>query len=238
MAMLQFHYEPNAIQASNQLAERLEHELSQDKQVVWLVSGGSNIPLSVHIMDHLRANVADKLPNLTIALSDERYGKPGHPDSNWQQLQDAGFATGSAQVIPTLVPNLTLEDTCATYEQSLGQALSKADNDGCVIAQLGMGGDGHIAGILPDSAAASNEQGLVTGYDGGAYMRITITAMAFSHNLIKTAYCFAYGDNKHDALERLMQQELSVSDQPAQLLKLIPQAYIYTDQVYTDQQIK
>jgi 6-phosphogluconolactonase/glucosamine-6-phosphate isomerase/deaminase len=222
--MLQFHYQPDSIRASDNLAERLERGLGDDKKVVWLVSGGSNIALSVHIMDRLKASVGNKMPNLTIALSDERYGKPGHADSNWQQLRDAGFEPGEARTIHALVPGLTLTDTCEAYSQRLGQAIADAD---CVIAQLGIGGDGHIAGILPDSPAAT-DQSLVAGYDGGNYMRITITAMAFS--LITIAYCFAYGENKRSALERLASQNLAVSDQPAQLLKALPEAYVYTDQ--------
>ena len=180
-------------------------------------------------MQHLTANVSDKLANLTIGLSDERYGKPGHADSNWQQLEVAGLKTGDADVIRTLVPGLTLADTCSAYEQQLGRAIASADK---VIAQLGMGGDGHIAGILPDSTAVTS-QDMITGYDGGAYMRITLTVKAFS--LIQVAYCFAYGDNKLGALQRLIGKKVSISDQPAQLLKTIPEAYIYTDQ-QTEQQ--
>jgi 6-phosphogluconolactonase/glucosamine-6-phosphate isomerase/deaminase len=168
--------------------------------------------------------VPGKLANLTVALSDERYGKPGHADSNWQQLKVAGFKTGDANIIHTLVPGLTLTDTCSAYEQQLGQAIAGAD---AVIAQLGMGGDGHIAGILPDSVAVTSPD-MVASYDGGTYMRVTLTAKAFS--LINVAYCFAYGDNKLGALQRLASQELSVSDQPAQLLKTMPEAYVYTDQ--------
>lgn len=223
--MLQFHYEPHPLQAADRLADRLEQELGSNKRVLWLVSGGSNIPLSVHIMNRLHQTVADKLPNLTIALSDERYGKPGHPNSNWQQLHIAKFKTGSARTIPTLIPDLTLKATRDAFEQSLGQALSKADS---VIAQLGMGDDGHIAGILPKSKAVKSGAGLVAGYDGGTYMRVTITPMAFTK--ITTAYCFAYGNNKHDQLETLLDSELPVSTQPAQLLKTIHQAYVYTDQ--------
>ncbi len=228
--MLQFHHEPDAIKASEALAARLEHDLVNGQHVLWLVSGGSNIALSVHIMDTVASKVEDKLINLTVALTDERYGLPGHQDSNWQQLRDAGFKPRGARIILTLIPGLTFEDTASAYEQSLGKALATADS---VIAQLGMGSDGHISGILPGSVAVKN-QGLVVAYDGGLYKRVTTTAMAFDQ--IDTAYCFAYGDDKRQAIDRLMNQELSVSEQPAQLLKTIAHAYLYTDQLEVKQQ--
>src|SRR5688572_20869077 len=115
--MLQFHIEPDAAKAAGQLAERLTAELQAGKSVLWLLCGGSNIPLSVAVMRQLPA---DKLADLRCLLADERYGVPGHADSNWQQLAEAGFmdrlSPGDPAILPAvLMPDMTLEDTCSHY---------------------------------------------------------------------------------------------------------------------------
>lgn len=219
--MVQFIHESDSSRAASALGARLIQELETGKRTVWMVCGGSNIPLIVSTMQSIPVELTG---NLTVMLTDERYGKPGHPDSNWKQLYDAGFQPGKARVVETLQPELTLQDTCARYEKALHDTLEPAD---LVIAQFGIGGDGHIAGILPQSAGLNDEQ-WVAGYDAGTFKRITITPPVWQH--IDIAYAFVYGSTKRTALEQLQHQELPVRDQPAQLLKTLPEVYVYTDQ--------
>jgi 6-phosphogluconolactonase/glucosamine-6-phosphate isomerase/deaminase len=222
---MQVIYETDTAQAAAAVGQRLQEELQAGKQVTWFVCGGSNIPLIVQSMAAIDPSLTAKL---TILLSDERFGIPGHPDSNWKQLDDAGFASGEARVLRTLRPEATLDDTCKAYALDVESALGDAD---IVIAQLGVGGDGHIAGILPESDASrmtSDESPLVTGYDAGAFTRITITPTVFER--IDVAYSCVYGETKHDALVNLTTKDLTITDQPAQLLKELPEAYIFTDQ--------
>ncbi len=237
--MLTTHYEPDATEAVSHLTERLTRELQCDesdteieaapaKNVIWLVSGGSNIALSLQV---IKALPQEQLSRLTIMLSDERYGKPGHADSNWQQLAEAGFVAaaeaGGATLLAVLQPDMTLDDTCEQYGKIVCNTFDQAD---VIIAQLGIGGDGHIAGILPRSAAVESEA-QVAGYDSGPYQRITMTPPTLLR--VTAAYAFAYGDTKHQALEKLQSQELSISEQPAQILKQISEAHLFTDQRLT-----
>ena len=93
------------------LSDRLIAELKQDKKVLWLICGGSNIAPAVEIMKKIRANVSpDQLTNLTVSQTDERYGPVGHPDSNWKQMQDAGFDFEGIKTLPVL-RGLLLEET-------------------------------------------------------------------------------------------------------------------------------
>lgn len=206
------------------VGQRINRELADGKHVTWLVCGGSNIPLIVKAMDLVDPSLTN---NLTIMLTDERFGIPGHADSNWTQLDDAGFQPHQASVIRTLQPELTMEDTCNVYAQELLRATGEAD---IVIAHFGIGGDGHIAGILPGTEASRMDgdgDPLVTGYDGGAFMRVTMTPKAWQ--LLDVAYACAFGDTKHQAIERLISQDISVEDQPSQLLKRLDEAYLFTD---------
>lgn len=221
--MLTFHHAPDASKAVTHLAERLKTELERHDEVLWLVPGGSNIPLSVQAVKSLPEQ---SLAKLTCLLTDERYGLPGHADSNWQQLAEAGFMEREVRFPATLAPGLTLEDTCRHFAEVAAAVMDKAD---IIIAQFGIGGDGHIAGMLPRSAAITDDQDrTVVGYDSGPYQRITLTPPALRR--IDAAYAFVYGETKHQALARLKAEELPLSDQPSQILKQLPDAHIYTDQ--------
>jgi len=220
--MLKFYKIADAQAGTAVLAERLGQELSAGKRVLWLLSGGSNIAIEVAIMNTLPPG---SQPNLTIML-DERYGPYGHEDSNMQQLQAAGFVQGVATVIPVLTPdNESIEDTAARYQAAAETAFKNAD---VIIAQLGIGPDGHVSGILPDSPAAT-ATGLVAGYRTEQFERITFTFDALK--ACTAAYAFAFGEGKRAQLETLRDKNLPLSTQPAQILKQIPESYVYNDQI-------
>lgn len=225
MQGLQFVYQPDANQAAESLAERLARELAAGKRVLWLVCGGSNISLSVRVV---KALPTEHLTQLHCLLTDERFGMPGHADSNWQQLLEAGFMVPGVDFQPTLTAELTLTDTCTQYGATVQAAMDAAD---VIIAQFGIGGDGHIAGILPRTPAVSDEQAVV-GYNAGVFQRITLTPKLLRN--IDAAYAFVYGDTKRDALQLLHDKQLSLEEQPSQILKQLPEAYIYTDQQLTN----
>jgi 6-phosphogluconolactonase/glucosamine-6-phosphate isomerase/deaminase len=209
--------------AIRDLAERLVKELNQDRQILWLLSGGSNVGASVEIMNKIPSTLSQKL---NLLLVDERYGPAGHRDSNWQQLLEAGFQLKQAAAWPVLNESLSFSDTEARYNDLAAECFQKSD---IIIAQLGIGNDGHIAGILPESIAASEQQALVVGYEGGTYKRLTMSFPALQN--CDAVYVFAYGESKAEALGKLHDQQLPWAEQPAQMLKQLPEAYIYNDQI-------
>jgi 6-phosphogluconolactonase/glucosamine-6-phosphate isomerase/deaminase len=205
------------------LSERLSTELTAGKRVLWLVSGGSNIAATVKVM----SGVPEELTSsLTVMPNDERYGEPGHPDSNWQQLLDAGFQAKQAKTLPVLKAGMDFEATARAFEATARQAF--AGND-VIISQLGMGPDGHVSGILPASPAAGETEAWVTAYEQPPLKRITLTFPALRE--ATAIYLFAFGADKRPALEILQNKAVPLADQPAQILKEIREAYVYSDQL-------
>ena len=206
--------------------DALRVPLEAGKNVVWLVSGGSNIPLEVEIADKLAEHFGKTLHHLTILLTDERYGAAGHINSNYKQLVDARFKLPSANFIDILGRNLSLEDAVEYYKGTVMQALETAN---FVLAQFGVGSDGHIAGILPHSPAATIEVDTVVGYKWRDYDRITLTYPLLIR--INAAYTFAYGDGKLVALTRLQKNNEDFAALPSKLLYDIKDAYVYNDKI-------
>ncbi len=205
------------------LTQRLVRELSAGRRVLWLVTGGSNLPASVKIM----GSISDDLSrNLTVMLADERYGAPGHADSNWAQLMDSGFQGKHATLLPLLQAGDSFERAAERYNQLAGQAFNEAE---VTISQIGIGADGHVAGILPESPAARETTAMVIAYDSPPYTRLTMTFPALQR--ITADYSFAFGENKRQTLTMLEQKQLDPIMQPAQIFKQLPEAYIYNDQI-------
>ncbi|HEX8227198.1 MAG TPA: 6-phosphogluconolactonase [Candidatus Saccharimonadales bacterium] len=204
------------------LRDRLLRELGDGKDILWLVPGGSNIPLTVGVM----AQIPDEMTaRLTIMLTDERYGPLGHKDSNAFQLDQTGFLPKQAKVLPVLHADVSLDETCLRYAQDFTEQARKAD---MIIGQFGMGADGHIAGCLPRSPAVSSAD-MTAGYEAPGFIRITLTPKALQQ--LTVAYVFAFGAEKRAALERLQLETVSLDIQPAQIIKQLPESYVYNDQV-------
>jgi 6-phosphogluconolactonase/glucosamine-6-phosphate isomerase/deaminase len=204
------------------LTERLVRELVGGRRVLWLVSGGSNIMPSVQIMGNIPANLRS---NLSVMPIDERYGKPDYAESNWAQLMKAGFEGGDTTLLPVLEAGLDFDQTIARYNDIAARTF---DTNEVIVAQLGVGADGHVAGILPDSPAAEETDALAVGYRSNPFTRLTLTFAALRR--ISAAYVFAFGDTKQQALKKLQTQAIPLDQQPAQILKQLPEVYFYSDQ--------
>lgn len=211
-------------EAQNRITKALTNTLVE-KRVLWLVCGGSSIAAQAQIMQNLPA---ENLKNLTILPMDERYGPPGHSDSNYQQLRDAGFDARRAKWKDVLERDLPLTETVSYYSELISDAQSEADY---ILGVFGLGADGHTAGVLPGTPATSDDEASVVGYVWTDFTRMTLTP----RELVKTdeAYVLAYGANKKDALQRLQKNDESIQNLPAILLYHVPKVEVYNDQIET-----
>lgn len=219
--MLNFIYEaPQSLGGVTDLENALTRSLMKHSRVLWLVCGGSSITKIAAAAHGIPSGLSAKLH---ILLTDERYGEPGHKDSNYQQLLAAGFDPKQGVFLPTLQPKLSLAKTAAVYGAVFQKEASEA---GYIIATFGIGPDSHIAGILPHSPAAGAKE-LAAGYDAGQFKRLTLTFPALQR--IDAAYAFAYGEAKKPALTKLRDTKAELIDAPCQVLQAIPESYVYND---------
>lgn len=202
------------------LTDTLTNNLRQGHSVVWLLSGGSAIEVEVAVARKLQGQ---NLAHLTVTLADERFGQVGHDDSNWQQLEKAGFSLPGARIVPVLTGE-DRETTAATFAEALRRVFATADYR---IALLGMGPDGHTAGILPGTPSVK-AKGWATHYSTDQFERITMTADAIAR--LDEIVVFATGIPKQAAIKDL-ERDLPVDEQPAQAVKLARRVTIFNDLV-------
>jgi 6-phosphogluconolactonase len=201
------------------LIQALQSAIDSKKKTVWLLSGGTNISIESFVASQLSL-IGDAL---TAVMIDERFGPPGHQDSNYQKLVQADFPVEKFKLAPILVEGKSIEEAAAAHAAHVAAVFKEAE---VIVAQLGLGADGHTAGVLPHSPAVESTQ-LVEHYQGPDFLRITLTLEALKK--VHDAYVFAYGDDKHAAIRTLYEHEVGLAEQPSQILKLIPSVYIYND---------
>ncbi len=207
---------------AEQLAEGLNMAMRTHESVIWLVPGGSNVPVSAAASRLLDESLTDKL---TIMQTDERFVALDSPDCNWRQLSDAGFVTGMATAYPMLTDDSQdLAATAAAYAKVVEREFDRAE---CIFGQFGVGADGHIAGIKPNSLAAKSTE-LVAGYQAEDFVRVTLTFVALKR--VAIAQTYAYGEAKRPVFEQLSGQTVPpLVDFPAGVLRDIPDSTIYND---------
>lgn len=189
------------------------NDISAQEPVLWLVPGGSAAGIASRVSHQLKHPA-----NVIVSLTDERYGPPSHSDSNWQLLKSQAFRfpPRSHQVLN----GKSLSTELKSFENFLDE-----NKDLYKTALLGMGADGHIAGILPGSPALSTAS-WAAGYEGADFTRLSVSRKFITG--LDEAFVYAVGAAKRPQI-KLLGQNVPVSQQPAQLLKQVPRVYFFND---------
>lgn len=205
--------------AAEAVAESILKQLSHGKRVLWLLSGGSGIEIATIAAEKLQGS---DLSNLSVTMTDERYGPVAHADENWQQILDSGFTLPDAELYRPLI-GTDRAKTTSELAKWLDKKLKSTDY---IIGIFGIGADGHTAGIKPDSPAV-NSPDLVSSFTGDDFERITIT-----FNMIKKVdevVVQASGQGKREILANLLNDMRPLNQQPAQILKTVRDVTFYSD---------
>jgi 6-phosphogluconolactonase/glucosamine-6-phosphate isomerase/deaminase len=191
---------------------------AHDGPTSWFLSGGSNIGIEKSILQSLNPQLRDEIK---LILSDERLVPAGDGNSNFTSLKKAGITNPSFQDILILKNEKLIADA---YEQQIESVLSST----FTIAQLGIGADGHILGVLPGSEAATSNA-VIEVYEGSDFNRITPTLETMKR--FDKIFIFCFGANKREALKRLLARAESQEDLPSSALYLCRDVTIYSDQI-------
>lgn len=212
----------NSEGAARAIAHGLDRALKSQLKILWLLSGGSNIPIQLDALKQLKHATHH---NLTISLIDERFVTLDSPNSNWHALLDGGLNGERARLEPPIIDwDLNLQEAAHDWAIRLGRRIAEAD---LVVGQFGIGEDGHTAGILPHTPGVHEHDKLVLGYEAKDFQRLTTTPALFKQ--LGLAIGVAMGEGKKLILECLP-TDVSPDDQPAQLLLLAHELIMYTDQ--------
>jgi 6-phosphogluconolactonase/glucosamine-6-phosphate isomerase/deaminase len=193
-------------EAAAAISKRLT-ELAHKKPVMFLVPGGSGAPVAAGALNSLPPDIS-----LKLSLTDERFGRPGHLDSNWKLLSELGLDLARWDCYEVLQGKPAAQTT-VDFSDYLAKALA---DKLYVIGLFGLGEDGHTAGILPGSPAVDSKQ-LAAHYKAADFERLTVTTKFIKQ--IDEAFLYAVGKNKQQQLSRL-RHKIELKEMPAQVLTL------------------
>jgi len=222
----------NSSLAAQKLGQDLSRKLASLKKIksLLLLSGGS----ASKALRYIDGNALGR--KLTIGVLDERYD-PTNQNSNFWQLAQTNFyqkaKKAGCQLIDTSVKEKqTQKELAEFFEKSLRRWKTK-NPEGIIIATIGMGPDGHIAGIMPglrNFNKVFRSQQWIAAYDAGNKnpIPLRVTATITFLKLIDLAFAFICGKGKAAAFKKIGRSK-TMASLPAQVLQKIKKATIYTD---------
>ncbi len=200
--------------------------------VLLLFSGGSALEIIESIPTEYLADT------VTLAVVDERFSAE-LDINNFAQVQATRFYNATLEHgVYTIDTQPQGDETPEELAQRFEKGLLAWRRDfpyGIIIATLGVGADGHTAGILPMVDRDQFEK----EYEGTAWTAVrAVTGQPFSHRITTTitflktidhAHYFVFGREKDTALDAALSGDAPYAAVPARVIRDIAQVTLYTD---------
>lgn len=214
-------------------------ESNKNTPILFLTSGGS----SLDILENLKVTHS----HFSLGVLDERYDTDSNINNFAILSQTQFFKENEKQFVNIFDTRVreqeTLDEFSGRFDRLLKDWISN-NPDGVVIATIGMGSDGHIAGIMPFPENEVIFEGLfndprryVVGYDAGdknQYSQRVTTNLPFLKR-VDFAVAYITGYKKKDAFSRVLADEGKLSETPARVLHEMKQVIVFTDITLSDQ---
>ena len=203
-------------ECSKLLLELISQQINESEKISIGLSGGSTPQLFYELF----AKKFYKYDNISLWTVDERHIKTSENISN-QNMINSIFNDSKLDVIEYVYdkdPHVSAEN----YTNKVIEKIDKFD-----IAVLGVGDDGHIASLFPDSKALdSNKKGFVENeVNILTKWRITSTYKLLTD--VDYLYLFVTGENKKEIIQKIGNED----DLPVnKLISLRKKTILLTDQ--------
>lgn len=221
--------------AAEKLHELLWRAQQQKQPTLLLVSGGSALAM----LDLVETSVFGEY--LTTGVLDERYSEDPNVNNFVQfmksQLFVESLAVGAHYIDTRLHANESIEQLASRFETELKNWRAQNPN-GTIIITQGMGPDGHTSGIMPYpedpklfSELFEQPEKWVIGYNAGIknqYPLRVSTTITFLKEVDQTIL-FVCGEDKQIALSKLNNENVTLAEIPAAVVKQMKKVWFFTD---------
>lgn len=219
------------VEQTAQKVGELVGQYGLDEQVSLFVSGGS----ALSVLEKLPSDMLQE--NLSVMMIDERYDRDSKVN-NFSQLNKTNFFKQAVRQGVKFVDTSVLSgEDFGQYSLRFAQEVDRLAKNKTVVL-LGLGEDGHTAGIMPfaeesDKFAELFEGvDLVVGYDASGKnphpLRVTVTN-TFLRNQVDAGVVFISGQKKKEALISVLKSSEDMAVIPGRIFHYIPQLSIFTD---------
>lgn len=202
---------------SKSLTNILDVELSSGRKVLWLISGGSSLPIAAEVYMHMLSYSRE---NIFITFVDDKFGDKITNERAFCQLLGKAGRDCKISIVDA---NLTFQENVSNFNNLIVDKLQWAD---FCIGQFGLGEKFHTGGIWPFSRATSTRS-VVCGYEREGVKHITVTPTLIKQ--LDVAFINSLGANKRELVEHFLSSEASIRAEPTQSLKRAKQCVLYSD---------
>ena len=198
-------------QTAKQIQQQLDKLLQKSPVTVMLTGGRSATQLYT---EWQKLPNFKKLTNTTFYFGDERCVPPSHPESNYGMAMQTLFKDGlpnNCIIHRMQAEKQNLEKSAKEYEALLPNSID--------ILLLGIGDDGHIASLFPNTLHLQEQKQLCLPVTGAKppYKRITVTPPVIKS--AKTTYVLAQGSRKNEIIEQAKQNSTDINKLPVQIVE-------------------
>lgn len=147
--------------------------------------------------------------------TDERFISQSDPDNHFYRAKKRLFSNmcGASHFFPIHTDKGTVRNAADEYDKEVKTILRARDKKGVDLAILGLGQDGHTAGLFPRSLALQEDGRYVVAVeDGNVWDRVTMTFSFLSQ--ARHVWYTVVGDAKRAALAKVLQQRFDYEDSP------------------------
>lgn len=225
----------DALSAAADAGEQLNSLLLEHKTkpVLLMLSSGSALSL----LDYVGQTTLGE--NLTVSMLDERFSVD-ESVNNFSQLQKTEFYTQALEADVSFFGTLprhddTMESLKTRWETDL-KTWTEENPKGLIIATLGLGKDGHTAGIFPEAdekkfKAMFESENWVAAHDVGEKNQYPkrITATLTFLKKIDFALAYVVGQEKKEKLDAVILKQGKINELPALGCQEIKDVKIFTD---------
>ena len=213
---------PTAERATWHVAEQVKHILCQaveQREICYVALAGGTTPHGLYLT-LAGAAISGEVPwqHVEVFFGDERDVPHDHVESNYRMAQRTLLDHVPIQpqrVHPMPADADDLGAAAADYERTIRQAVPAGD-DGLPafdLVLLGMGGEGHVASLFPDTEAIAESKRLVTSYHVPMLGRDRMTFTFPLINAARNVLLLVIGEDKAQAVGRLLGDDDSARSQ-------------------------
>ncbi len=199
---------------SNLIATNIMESKSNDFSIG--LSGGSTPKLAYSMM----LNDITDFSNITLWTIDDRWVPLTDENSN-QKMINSNFSQTNSKILAIKYSGDNPHEDAELYSQSLKENITTFDS-----GVIGLGDDGHIASLFPNTAGLEETDNLFIANEVNIISKWRITSTFKLLSNISNLYLLVTGENKKDILSKA----LNGSDLPVnKLLKMRENTVIITD---------
>ena len=184
------------LEASSCLSNLIINEINKSKKNSFTIglSGGS----TPNITYSLLKNDIQDLSKIIFWTVDERWVPRDDEYSN-QKMLNSFFADSTAKILEVEYSGLSAERDANKYAYKLEKNITNFDS---VI--LGVGEDGHIASLFPDTVAVSDTENFYVSNEVNILSKWRVTATFKLLKEVDNVYLLVTGNNKKEILKSIM----------------------------------